>query len=57
MGDPSRALLFRAIIQEIKRLDLVENTKITGDYLYSGLEELAKRYPEHIQNLRGKGQG
>ncbi|KAL5003173.1 4-aminobutyrate aminotransferase [Aspergillus recurvatus] len=57
MGDPSRALIFRGIIEEIERLSLVENTAATGDYLYSGLERLAKQYPEHLQNLRGKGQG
>lgn len=57
MGDPSKAILFRAIIEEIERLDLVGNTAATGDYLYKGLEGLAARYPDQIQNLRGKGQG
>lgn len=57
MGDPARALLFRAIVQEIERLGLVENTAVVGDYLYGGLERLAQRYPEEIRNLRGKGQG
>lgn len=56
-GDPARALLFRAIIQEIERLDLVHNTAVTGDYLYDGLASLAQRYPKEIQNLRGQGQG
>jgi 4-aminobutyrate aminotransferase/(S)-3-amino-2-methylpropionate transaminase len=57
MGDPARALLFRSIIQEIQRLDLVSNTAATGDYLFNGLERLSERYPQEIQNLRGKGQG
>ncbi|PKX96867.1 4-aminobutyrate transaminase gatA [Aspergillus novofumigatus IBT 16806] len=57
MGDPARALIFRGIIEEIERLKLVENTAATGDYLFAGLERLAKQYPEHLQNLRGKGQG
>ena len=56
-GDPARALLFRAIIQEVERLNLVQNTAETGDYLYNGLADLAKRYPNEIKNLRGKGQG
>lgn len=30
MGDPARAILFRAIIEEIERLNLVENTARTG---------------------------
>jgi 4-aminobutyrate aminotransferase / (S)-3-amino-2-methylpropionate transaminase len=57
MGDPARAILFRAIIQEIERLNLVENTAQVGDYLYTRLEKLAEKYPSEIQNLRGKGMG
>ncbi|KZF22592.1 4-aminobutyrate aminotransferase [Xylona heveae TC161] len=57
MGDPARAILFRAIIKEIERLDLVNHTAQVGDYLYAGLERLAGQYPDQIQNLRGKGQG
>ncbi|OAP61056.1 4-aminobutyrate aminotransferase [Fonsecaea erecta] len=57
MGDPARAILFRAIINEIERLNLVENTAVVGDYLYAGIERLAQQYPEQFQNLRGKGQG
>jgi 4-aminobutyrate aminotransferase/(S)-3-amino-2-methylpropionate transaminase len=57
MGDPARAILFRSIIREIERLDLVRNAAVTGDYLYAGLERLAERYPRDISNLRGKGQG
>jgi len=57
MGDPARALLFRAIVNEIDRLDLVSHTAAVGDYLYRRLEDLASRHPEHFRNLRGKGQG
>ncbi len=57
MGDPAKTLLFKGIIDEIERLDLVENTARTGAYLYSELERLAEQYPNEIQNLRGKGQG
>jgi 4-aminobutyrate aminotransferase / (S)-3-amino-2-methylpropionate transaminase len=57
MGDPARAILFRAIIQEVERLDLVTNTAQVGEYLYSGLERLQAQYPDQIMNLRGKGQG
>ena len=57
MGDPARALLFRAINDEIARLDLVANTAKVGDYLYAHLEGLAARFPAVFQNLRGKGQG
>ena len=57
MGDPARAILFGAIIKEIERLNLVESTARTGEYLYDGLERLAQQYPDQIMNLRGKGQG
>ncbi|KAI1430568.1 aminotransferase class-III-domain-containing protein [Xylaria sp. CBS 124048] len=57
MGDPARALLFRGIIDEVQRLNLVENTAKVGDYLFGKLEELARKYPGQLENLRGKGQG
>ncbi|KAF1810932.1 4-aminobutyrate aminotransferase [Eremomyces bilateralis CBS 781.70] len=57
MGDPARAILFRAIIEEIERLNLVENTRVVGDYVYNGLAALAQKYPGEIVNLRGQGQG
>ncbi|KAM4068100.1 aminotransferase class-III domain-containing protein [Hirsutella rhossiliensis] len=57
MGDPAKALLFRGIINEIERLDLVNHTAKVGDYLYGKIEGLAKQYPDHFRNLRGKGQG
>lgn len=57
MGDPARAILFRAIINEIERLNLVENTAVTGDYLYNGLERIQRQYPGQILDLRGKGLG
>ncbi|KAJ3473144.1 hypothetical protein NLG97_g10491 [Lecanicillium saksenae] len=57
MGDPARAMIFRAIIEEIERLDLVNHTARVGDYLYAKMETLAKTYPDHFKNLRGKGQG
>ncbi|KAF2671886.1 4-aminobutyrate aminotransferase [Microthyrium microscopicum] len=57
MGDPSRAILFKGILEEIERLNLVEHTAKVGDYLYGKLEALQAKYPEEIKNLRGQGQG
>lgn len=57
LGDPARCLVFRAVIEEIERLDLVNHTARVGDYLYGKIEGLAAKYPEHFQNLRGKGCG
>lgn len=57
MGDPARAVLFRAIIDEVDRLGLVAATARVGDYVYSRLEALAAKYPGEFANLRGKGMG
>jgi 4-aminobutyrate aminotransferase / (S)-3-amino-2-methylpropionate transaminase len=57
MGDTTRALLFRAIVGEVERLDLVRHTAEVGDYLFAGLEKLRDRFPKEILNLRGKGCG
>jgi len=57
MGDPARAILFRAILEEIERLDLVNHTAKIGDYLYEKLDALQTKHPDEMQNLRGKGQG
>lgn len=56
-GDPSKAIVARAIYKEIKKHDLVERTAKVGDYLYGKLEELSKKYPTKIQKLRGKNNG
>jgi len=57
MGDPSKAIIFRAIIEEINRLDLVKHTAATGEFLYEGLDTLAEKYPDEIRNLRGQSRG
>jgi 4-aminobutyrate aminotransferase / (S)-3-amino-2-methylpropionate transaminase len=57
MGDAARVILSNAIIGEIFRKKLVEQTARVGAILYAEIEKLASRYPELIQNLRGKGQG
>ncbi|CEI68460.1 4-aminobutyrate aminotransferase [Fusarium venenatum] len=57
MGDPARAILFKAIVDEIKKNDLVNHTAKVGDQLFKDLESLSKKYPGQIENLRGKGQG
>ena len=57
MGDPVRAILFKGIIGEIERLNLVENTARVGNYLFSELEKLATKYLGQFENLRGRNQG
>lgn len=57
MGDPARAILFRAIVEEIEQNDLISQTARVGDYLYGKLAALGEKYPGQFANLRGKGQG
>ncbi|KAG5665178.1 hypothetical protein KAF25_009303 [Fusarium avenaceum] len=57
MGDPARAILFKAIVDEINKNDLVNHTARVGDSLFKDLEALSHKYPGQIENLRGKGQG
>lgn len=57
MGDPARAVLFRGIIEEIEKYNLLDQVRSVGDYLYQHMEALAKKYPGQMLNLRGKGQG
>ncbi|KAJ4141476.1 4-aminobutyrate transaminase [Fusarium equiseti] len=57
IGDPARVIMCKAVIQEILDKKLVEQTARVGTKLYAEIERLAAKYPEHIQNLRGKDQG
>ncbi|KAF6845337.1 4-aminobutyrate aminotransferase [Colletotrichum musicola] len=57
MGDPVRALLFKSIYGEIEKHGLVEHTAKVGGYFFGELEKLSTKYPQHVQNLRGKDRG
>lgn len=47
----------KAVIKEILDRKLVQQCARVGQSLYAELEKLAQKYPENIQNLRGKGKG
>lgn len=49
--------MFRAIVKEIERSDLIRKTADVGRYLFAGLERLASQNPDEIMNLRGKDRG
>ncbi|KAE8362548.1 4-aminobutyrate aminotransferase [Aspergillus caelatus] len=57
MGDAARVIMCNAVIDEILSENLVEKTARVGELLHERLATLATRYPEFIQNLRGKGKG
>jgi len=50
--DMARSRKFLEIIEEDK---LVENSAKVGGYLLAKLEDLQKKYPQHLSNARGKG--
>ncbi len=56
-GNPSSAIISRAIYQEIQKNHLVERTAEVGSYLYGKLAELSTKYPQYIESLRGKNRG
>jgi len=55
MGEPAKMLVLDAILKTVKQENLIENTRKTGDILLNGLKDLNKKYPQLIQNTRGRG--
>ncbi|KAL6073536.1 4-aminobutyrate aminotransferase [Balamuthia mandrillaris] len=55
LGDPVRALQLEVIIKEIEEKQLLENTRITGEFLQSGLKEIQDKYPDMVSRVRGVG--
>lgn len=44
MGDPIRALELETVVNQIKKDNLVENVRITGEYLMKSLHSLATKH-------------
>ncbi|KAJ2645159.1 4-aminobutyrate transaminase [Coemansia sp. RSA 1694] len=55
LGDPSRALLTGAIVDEVLARGLVEQARDTGAYLKRHLQPLAIRYFRVFNSVRGEG--
>lgn len=55
LGDPVRALQLQVIADVIRNDHLVENVRITGRFLFEGIQRVTERYPHVILNLRGPG--
>ncbi|KAJ2742385.1 hypothetical protein GGI20_004526 [Coemansia sp. BCRC 34301] len=55
LGDPSRALMTSAIVDEVLTRGLVEQARDTGAYLKSHLVPLAIRYFRVFNSVRGEG--
>lgn len=55
MGDPTKMITLKAVLDVIASDNLLENVTITGDYLQSGLHNVAAKYPTLVSNVRGQG--
>ncbi|KAJ2501720.1 hypothetical protein GGH96_001684 [Coemansia sp. RSA 1972] len=55
LGDPPRALLTQAIVDEVLEKNLVGQTRLVGEYLKSHLLPLAIRYHRLVSSVRGNG--
>jgi len=55
MGDPIRALELESVVSQIKKDNLVETVKITGEYLMKNLNALAEKHKGKVTNVRGLG--
>lgn len=55
VGDSSKVLLLEAVINTIKKYNLLDNVKETGKYLQDGLHEMEKKFPHSVFNVRGLG--
>jgi 4-aminobutyrate aminotransferase/(S)-3-amino-2-methylpropionate transaminase len=55
MGDPGKMLLLEAVLQTIKKDNLLENVRSTGKYVLDGIEALQAKYPQVLNSARGLG--
>lgn len=55
MGDPGKMIQLQAFLDTVEEERLLENTKITGEYLLAGLEELQENRPGTFSRARGVG--
>jgi acetylornithine aminotransferase/acetylornithine/N-succinyldiaminopimelate aminotransferase len=54
-GSPLACAVALKILDVIQRENLAENARQVGGYLKTGLQQLAQKYPDVIQNVRGLG--
>lgn len=48
-------LRFQLVLEIIENENLVENSKVVGEFLLNGLKKLEQKFPDHISAARGKG--
>jgi 4-aminobutyrate aminotransferase/(S)-3-amino-2-methylpropionate transaminase len=55
MGDPTKLLLFRAVLETVEKDGLQSLVREIGEKLYGILEKASHAYPQYVKNLRGVG--
>uniref|UniRef100_A0A0B7ARR8 (S)-3-amino-2-methylpropionate transaminase n=1 Tax=Arion vulgaris TaxID=1028688 RepID=A0A0B7ARR8_9EUPU len=55
IGDPSKVLMLKEVLNVIKEDNLLERTEQTGKYLLKALESAQSRYPKLVSRARGLG--
>merc|ERR1719230_585797 len=55
MGDATKLLLFRAVLNVIEKEGLAEQVKEVGQQLTAILKEASEKHPQYVNNLRGVG--
>lgn len=48
-------LRFQLVLEVIENENLVENSRVVGEFLLNGLQKLEQKFPDHISAARGKG--
>ncbi|XP_060571459.1 4-aminobutyrate aminotransferase, mitochondrial-like [Ruditapes philippinarum] len=55
VGDPGKIALLEEVVKVIKEENLLDNVKVTGNYLLSNLEQMQTKYPGILSKARGLG--
>lgn len=55
LGDPSKLLLIGEVVKVIQEDNLLNNVKVTGDYLLNGLKDMQAMFPGYLSRARGLG--
>ncbi|MBN9336877.1 MAG: L-lysine 6-transaminase, partial [Chryseobacterium sp.] len=48
-------LRFQLVLEIIENENLIENSRVVGEFLLNGLKKLEQKFPAHISAARGKG--
>lgn len=55
MGDPSKIILLEAVLETIKKENLLHRVTVVGDYMLKQLMNLQNEFSTMINSVRGRG--